>query len=425
MRTGKWLLVALCLLCSRAGALDPPQPRVCRPVGEARPASFQSAIDQPVPTHIRLMGFRYVRLQQTVDGFTHTGRTMVSLDDDGVLSPAECGDDPGLYRAVPALVRASGMTVASASDIVLAVCLLLPLVYAGFLFRSDQQWQRKRRPLYAGLILVFVLGFLIGDLYLVSASVAVLGVAVGTRMTDVRSWWTFVHLLVFGALAAIANSFRAHSGTAGLLFVAASIFLASATTRRKAVMLAVMLTGLLAVMTSLHVSLHQRDRFLEESRGGAVVVNGHPFWHTIYVGLGYVNNPQVPALRDSVAVEQVRQVDPSVPYYSGQYERILRSAVFDIALQHPMVILANVIAKSGTIIMIAAVILLLRRRSISALWTKASFPWLIAAGFSALAGVLAYPAPRYLAGMLSFLVMYRAVNWAQGRQDPRAIGASA
>lgn len=419
------ILLSVAVLCGIVSA-EAAQPRVCRPVGEARPASFQVALDRPVPTHMKLMGFRYVRLQQAVDGFASTGRIMISRDDDGVFTPSECGDDPGLYLAAPALMRTAGLSLPTAIDVVLLVCLFVPFGYAAILFATDPKWNDKRKWIFMGLLAAFVVAILVGDLYLVSAAMAAGAVAIGLRANP-GSKGIEAHLVLFGAMAAIANSFRGHSGTAAILFVLTAIALASGPLRKRLQMAAVLFSGFIMVAISLHVVLHQRDRFLEDKNGVTVVVNGHPFWHTIYVSLGYVNNPQVPALADASGVERVRQVDPSVPYYSDSYERILRSAVLDIVVHHPMVILSNLFAKTGTILLIAGVIVIpLRRRTSEPLWAAENLPFAVAACFSALAGVLAFPAPRYLAGMLAFVIIFGALRLAQkSSPSKRVFGASA
>jgi len=419
-------LLALCFLMCAVTYAETATPRVCRPVGEPKPASFQAALDRPVPTHLRLMGIRYVRLQQTVEGFASTGRIMVSRDDDGILTPAECGDDPGLFLAAPALMRVTGSSLSSAIDTILLACLFIPLFYAVVLFRFDRQFSHNRKWMLAGLLLVLGIGFAVGDLYLIAASMAAAAVAAASTATaPLRG--AELNLIVFGALAGTANAFRAHSGTAAVLFVLVSIAIASLSLRKKLQLAGAILTGLLVIAVSLHVTLRQRDLYLQDSNGGTVVVNGHPFWHTIYVSLGYVNNPQVPALSDASGVDRVRTVDPKVPCYSNAYERILRAAVVEVVVRHPFIILANIFAKTGTIVLIAGMFLIpLRRWTPQPLKSWRNLPWWVATGFSAAAGVLAYPAPRYLSGMLAFLVMFQAARLAEASSRTiRAKGASA
>ena len=123
----------------------------------------------------------------------------------------------------------------------------------------------------------------------------------------------------------------------------------------------------------------------------------HLFWHTVYLGLAYLNNPYVPAWRDTAAREYAQKVDPHVVIYGPEYESILENRVKQIFHQDPLFIFYTVTAKLGVL---ASMLLLCVNFG---LWAAIRRPkgvgvelafWL-SMGFAALPGVIAIPVPQY------------------------------
>jgi hypothetical protein len=155
--------------------------------------------------------------------------------------------------------------------------------------------------------------------------------------------------------------------------------------------------------------LHERDRFLTlHQLGYRASLNHHLFWHTAYFGLGYLTNPYVSALRDSVAVEYVQSVDPAAIYGGEEYEGILRSRVEEILHRDRRFIFYTVAAKAGVL---ACMLLLCMNIGLVAailrpkpLGTESSF-WL-AIAFAAIPGIVAIPVPPYALGMITLALLY-------------------
>ena len=83
----------------------------------------------------------------------------------------------------------------------------------------------------------------------------------------------------------------------------------------------------------------RRDIALAKVGETAMAVNSHPLWHTLYIGLGYLPNSEVPEYRDGVAYEKARSIDPTVAYASAKYQAILRRELWRIAERRPMLVL--------------------------------------------------------------------------------------
>ena len=157
------------------------------------------------------------------------------------------------------------------------------------------------------------------------------------------------------------------------------------------------------------IPLHERDRFLVMHQPGyRNSLSHHLFWHTAYVGLGYLTNPYVPAWRDSVAADYVQSVDPTAIYGGEEYEVLLRSRVKEIVHQDHKFLFYTVAAKSGVLICMLLLCVnlglmaaLLRPK---ALGTEVAF-WL-AMAFAALPGIVAIPVPQYVLGMITLALYY-------------------
>jgi hypothetical protein len=113
-------------------------------------------------------------------------------------------------------------------------------------------------------------------------------------------------------------------------------------------------------------------------------------------------------LRDSVAVEYVRAVDPAAIYGGKEYEEILRSRVETIIRRDHRFIFYTVAAKAGVLacmlvlctnIGLAAAIL--RPKSLG---TELAF-WL-AMAVAAIPGIVAIPVPPYVLGMITLALLY-------------------
>jgi hypothetical protein len=420
------MLLLLGLLTAGTLGATEQQPRVCRPVGEQRPQSFDDAINRPSPTYFRLMGFRYVRLQQTLAGFEKTSRAMVSLDDDSVLTPAECGDDPGLYASAPMMARSVGLPLNRAVDLTLALATAVPMLYGFLLCWRDPWWRSRRIWMIVAWGAVLLLAVLVGDVYAVAVAIAAAGVAIGTSV-DWSSRNGLLHVLAIGVMASVANLFRSHSGTVALLFVLAALFASSLRKQRVAVLVVALVGAAVIPLVLMQVIISKRNVELARMQQANTVVAGHPFWHSIYVGLGFVGNDSVRQMKDEVAVQMVRAQDPAVAYYSPAYEAMMRSAVFSIARSNPKVIVGNVLAKAGTILLIAGVVMWPVMSWLRLpLSSRENVPFLIAGAFSSIPGIIAYPAPRYLAGLLALVIMFLAYQVCAGNtRNEQAKGAAA
>jgi hypothetical protein len=71
----------------------------------------------------------------------------------------------------------------------------------------------------------------------------------------------------------------------------------------------------------------------------------HGIWHSVYIGLGAVDNPFGLSWNDADAWDTVRRIDPKAAYASAQYFTVLRDAYFSLVIQHPIAVAAIYLKK--------------------------------------------------------------------------------
>jgi hypothetical protein len=135
-------------------------------------------------------------------------------------------------------------------------------------------------------------------------------------------------------------------------------------------------------------------------------------WHSIYVGLAFIPNSEVPQFNDAVASNKVRSIDPAVPYTSAKYELILRREVFGIARHRPMLLIENLAAKTGIVALMALILLFPARRFLFAdrevFWLDSAF--VSAMGVGAMNAILVVPKPPYLLTFFCLTCLYSFVK---------------
>ena len=138
--------------------------------------------------------------------------------------------------------------------------------------------------------------------------------------------------------ASFANSVRGHAGTGVLLAALAVALLRETGARRRAVaVVAILFAYVLVDPLAFALLRDYGDSAAHVSN--AASVRGHPFWHPMYLGLGFLPNQWGIHWNDTVAAQAAARVDPSSVYLASHYEGILRHLYFQILLHHPFFVL--------------------------------------------------------------------------------------
>lgn len=360
------------------------------------------------------MSIRLDTLSRTLEAYRTTGVSLVQRYPHGGLGPAGVDDDPGLYYVVPKLAAWFHVPVGqAAAGFFYALCAVaLAAGVAGLLLYSRTTIGRT----FGVVALVFaaVMAARVGDVYVALAAVAIACAPwllwIAKRDTARAS---LIGLPVIGVAAAASNLLRSQSGTAILVFGAALLLLPARRWRDRLRDIGLLVLGAAIIWAAFAGVAHQRDAFLASQPGAHRADDiGHPFWHSVYIGFGYLPNPYVGSYDDAVGLAKARQIDPSVMMYSKRYEQILRDQVLALVLTHPGFVAKTVAAKAwmmttwllvfANVGLLAAV---LARKPAS---VDVAFG--LALAFEALFGLLIIPRSTYALGFMAFAALYAAVS---------------
>jgi hypothetical protein len=407
-----------CCLCSSVLltlVLLSPEPRATISPGcQVSQATFDADVQvmtHSSSTHLRLEGARYLELVRAARGLRCSGIALVGFDG---LRYRQGGwsDDPGLFVLVPEVVRLTGAGVALATDLVLLCIILGSSVLGLWGFLLLAQTQVGRRIGVVAILLLTLMELVVGDFYIVNAAPVIASVPwilyFATRKklaVDLAS--AFVLL---GLIAAISSLCRAHSGTGICLF---TLLIVTGFYRMRPparlLLIGLFLAGAAVPALYFHHLYSQRDAFLDRQPGYLIPSgNGHVLWHSIYTGLGYVKNSEVPEFSDRVAANRAHQLRADVAYPSPQYEEVLKQEVLRIAEHHPSVIVENIVVKSVIVLFFVLI------SANVGLWAASLAPqpawwqlaFLLPILFNALFGILVAPNPKYVTGLIAFAALW-------------------
>lgn len=360
---------------------------------------------------INLMEFRRIELERTIEAQGRGAPPLIAYDGHDFAS-AGFTDDLGLYFFVPPIARALQIDAHSA-----ATLFLIGMLFAGGLLAlvGVLIWCRSWCSRAVALFLIARVGgamLRIGDVYVVFAALALavvpLFLVLWSRARFGLPWIGFCFLAGLGV--GVAHVVRAHSGTAVLLFVGTLLLGCSRLKwNRRLILVAAVLAGIGVNTAFFQWHIGRRNHFLAaQGQSAPDRLDGHPTWHSIYLGLGYVENAHGIRWHDRVAMDFVASVDPEVEYCTVGYERILRNEVFRLIRNEPSLLARNIAAKSarlGSIFLewaglglIAAVVFR------KALIIDAAF--LAAVLFNCIFGLIALPSDAYSTGLIAFASLF-------------------
>jgi hypothetical protein len=367
------------------------------------------------PGWVQIMPARYAFLQQTLKGLRETGHPLIA-DYGGGFAPAEHGDDAGLFYIVPLLANSFGFNLGKAIDVFLAGMLVIAfLVGTGGLFLFLTSWLGRIIGL-VGMFLVSRVSLSAGDVYIFESAVVMLLVPwflyFSRERKSSRAFMVFAFFAGFSA--AFSNLIRNHSGTAVLIWAICIVaFYLNCSRAQKLLLVTCMVAGCLIPELYFHGLLARRNSLLLRDSSESMQLSGrHVFWHSVYIGFGFLSNDLVPAYRDEVGIEKVHSISPQAHYLSSEYEDVLRGEVINLIKHHKSFVVLNLAAKLGVIT--AVVLVSANLGLIAAL--KYPKPWPLelafwaAIGFTALPGILVVPYRSYMLGSIAFGFLYGIVS---------------
>ncbi len=359
---------------------------------------------------IALIAGRRANLHHTWAGLQRTGHYLV-LYDGGSFGPAVPEDDSGLFLFAPAIARVFHGSIDTAATILLAGSLILALGLGLYAWcRFARTWQGKL--LGAAAYAVFgALALWIGDTYSVATTLT-LGLVpwllLATRERSGPLRWALL-LTVTGVAIGVGQLIRTSAGVQVLAVAAALVLTLEARWSRRVLLLGCLAVALVVPGVAFRAALARRDAYL----AGVVAhyqppTGTHPFWHSIYIGQGFLTNDRGLYYNDEVASDRVRLIDPGARYISPRYEAVVRRMVFDLVRADPMLVIQNEAAKAG---LLAFYFLVFANLGIVAALARPK-PWRqdvalgVGLAVAALPGMLVIPDFRYIFGFTTLSALF-------------------
>jgi hypothetical protein len=373
-----------------------------------------------------MMPARMDGLRQALDGLRESGLVLISYDGSR-FGPAGMGDDPGLYLVVPLLADWLGWPAVDAAGLFLIASLALSAVLAGAgvtLLCRRWRWRIASWAVLAAAFARLCSSYyfaggrhVYGDLYvfysLTPLALVPLLLWAVLRLGD---RWSYCVAAVAGVLAGCSNLLRGFSGVPVLLLGAVLIGGSRGRPAIRSLVVAILLFSALLPHLVMHQLIERRDKYLaqvgvdQDSDGSS-----HPFWHSVYIGLGYVSNVHGIRYQDEVAIARVATLAPNTRYLSAEYNSVLRKEVMRLAWEDPsfvgrafgaktLEVLKDVFGNRLHVVLLVALCWWAAPPVARNRWVGVSL--LAGAAFAALPGILVNPGERYTNGVFALLLLY-------------------
>jgi hypothetical protein len=162
--------------------------------------------------------------------------------------------------------------------------------------------------------------------------------------------WSFPLLALLVTIGSFASSIRANAGLPVLFAAVAVTFLRVRPWKQRLLFIAVFVIASMSISTAVMNGVqHRRDALLRSDLSRNYPM-GHPTWHSIYIGLGFLPNKYHIRWNDSSAFDYVKQVRPDAPQYSTTYESVLRQRFFHLAFHDPGFVARTYFVKAGVVV---------------------------------------------------------------------------
>lgn len=356
------------------------------------------------------MSCRLFTLVQALEGYLLTGVPLVAVHK-GTLCAAAAflADDFGLYYWGSLIGGWMQCTAHDAAQWCVVILLTLSFIFAatGCMVFACRWW--KGLFCVPFLLIVGAISWWVGDVYVANVCAA-----------SLIPWCIVAHKKksFYGALAiyflagwclAELNFIRSFAGLPTIVFFVCALATVYSFSRIKKLLLILALcVGFVGATLRINNVLKVRDAYLKSQ--GAIsncALKQHVFWHTIYIGLGYIHNDLGLRYDDAVGIALEKKY-PGIKYPSAEYEKVCKKECFDLLKKHPNYVMTNFAAKGGVIIYFF--LLFAGWGFLLSLFYKREWqwevPWWSALCVSALPGMMAIPCNAYLLGFITCCVLY-------------------
>ncbi len=354
-----------------------------------------------------VMGTRRKGLQESLVGLQKTGESLISIRD-GQLLIGQNTDDLGAYYFIPRLANSLNLSIDVAINVFYGGLILLAFAVAFFWILKSLKFSRQ--IIYPSILLISIsiIAFAIGDVYTASFfSVFFLTPIFLMSLSNKKLWIKIILFVFIGIVIGFSNFIRSQAALATLIFIFSYLLLSKRIIIKYKIYLSVsLLVGLMIFNLFTNCIFSKRDLFLSTKGVKIEQSNNHVFWHSLYIGLGYLDNEYGIKYKDNIAKDKVSSIDITVEFCSEQYEQLLKNEFFSLIKKDPKFFISTILAKSGVTLLLFLLFsntglyyIFLNRKEFPTL-----IPFVLSLGFSSLPAVLVMPLFSYLIGFLSLTV---------------------
>jgi hypothetical protein len=281
---------------------------------------------------------RAAELRDSLAILNHGGPLLLGRHPTGQLYAVGVTDDQGLFVYIPWLAHLLGLSdpVSLVRSAYVGMFAFTAALYPLMLWRLS-------RSVLAGLLAPIPLLFLVRslgyvDLYWIVpwSSLTLLPVVYLLAEARLRPVTLSAAAVGLALAAGWITSLRSQVGLGILIPIAVVVLLRRWRWWRVGAVLVLMLAAYwsTASLVTAEVRAH-RDARIGTTALSRDQPAGHPFWHTLYIGLGFLPNPYGIRYRDEIAQTLVQQRAPGTRFVSSRYETILRHAYLSILRRNP------------------------------------------------------------------------------------------
>jgi hypothetical protein len=279
---------------------------------------------------------RASEMRASLSVIDHGGPALLGYEP-GTRTPYAIGyaDDQGIYVIVPELSHLLGQ-----SDPVAVLRALWIVAWALTLLFSAAVFRALFLSVWAALLapptlLVCIFSFGFGDIYWVTAWVAVTLMPLLILLLRARPRHRFSALVAIALVAGVVTSIRSDAGLPVALAAAAVGAMAGGRRSLRAVVIAAVALAYLAPASIVLPAIRDHRDHSAGINLSANEPTSHPLWHSLYIGLGYTPNRYGVHYADRYAIAAVRELDPGVRYLSPAYASALHKQVDTLIAHDP------------------------------------------------------------------------------------------
>ena len=364
---------------------------------------------------MQIMEERLGRIKEAIRGYDETGTPLVFFEGE-VFRPAGITDPVGINYFIPLVARSFDVEALEAATLfyygIMWSSLIISFIGSCFLFRS---WISKGLT-FLGLVWFARILFYSGDVYLVPPAtiVALLPWFLYFSKKNKLTPAFLIFCFLSGVVIACSNSIRPQGATGMIFFMGiVIIFLKQLPEKSKIQLISLVGVGLLVPFLYFSYLSHQRDALLSQKiENYQSPAQRSLFWHNVYIGFGFLNNPMGIIYKDTFAEDKVHSISPNTVIRSPEYIQILKYEVLYLLRYKRDFVIYTVFAKIGIMLFfflkaanvgLIAAYFYPKKRSLD-------FAFVSALLFSSLFGILVMPLMNYVLGFIAFSLFYGLVS---------------